>query len=104
MASFRYSHWDGTQYPFADDVPASDLLEELSDDILMGDSPEAALRRLMRRGMQGRFSGLDALRRRLQQRREEEQERLNLAGPLEAQGTARRYPRSRAIPPLVRAR
>ena len=64
-------------------MPASDLLEELSDDILMGDSPEAALRRLMRRGMQGRFSGLDALRRRLQQRRDEEQERLNLAGPLE---------------------
>ena len=83
MASFRYSRWDGTQDPFADDVPASDLLEELSDDILMGDSPEAALRRLMRRGMQGRFSGLDALRRRLQQRRDEEQERLNLAGPLE---------------------
>ena len=83
MASFRYSRWDGTQDPFADDVPASDLLEELSDDILMGDSPDAALRRLMRRGMQGRFSGLDALRRRLQQRREEEQERLNLAGPLE---------------------
>jgi uncharacterized protein with von Willebrand factor type A (vWA) domain len=83
VASFRYSRWDGTQDPFADDVPASDLLEELSDDILMGDSPEAALRRLMRRGMQGRFSGLDALRRRLQQRRDEEQERLNLAGPLE---------------------
>jgi uncharacterized protein with von Willebrand factor type A (vWA) domain len=83
VASFRYSRWDGTQDPFADDVPASDLLEELSDDILMGDSPDAALRRLMRRGMQGRFSGLDALRRRLQQRREEEQERLNLAGPLE---------------------
>jgi len=83
VASFRYSRWDGTQDPFADDVPASDLLEELSDDILMGDSPEAALRRLMRRGMQGRFSGLDALRRRLQQRRDQEQERLNLAGPLE---------------------
>ncbi|HTG48790.1 MAG TPA: hypothetical protein VK646_14155 [Actinomycetota bacterium] len=83
MASFRYSRWDGTQDPFGEDVPASDLLEELSDDILMGDSPEAALRRLMRRGMQGRFSGLDALRRRLQQRREEEQDHLNLSGPLE---------------------
>src|SRR4029077_1019659 len=50
---------------------------------LMGDSPDAALRRLMRRGMQGRFSGLDSLRSRLQQLRDEEQERLNLAGPLE---------------------
>src|SRR3989454_5996504 len=49
----------------------------------MGDSPDAALRRLMRRGMQGRFSGLDSLRSRLQQLRDEEQTRLNLAGPLE---------------------
>ncbi len=64
-------------------MPASDVLEELSDDILMGDSPDAALRRLMRRGMQGRFSGLDSLRSRLQQLRDEEQTRLNLAGPLE---------------------
>src|SRR5438128_10986992 len=49
----------------------------------MGDSPDAALRRLMRRGMQGRFSGLDSLRSRLQRLRDEEQTRLNLAGPLE---------------------
>ena len=83
MARFRYSRWDGSQDPFADDTPASDVLEELSDDILMGDSPDAALRRLMRRGMQGRFSGLDSLRSRLQQLRDEEQTRLNLAGPLE---------------------
>ena len=83
MARFRYSRWDGSQDPFADDMPASDVLEELSDDILTGDSPDAALRRLMRRGMQGRFSGLDSLRSRLQQLRDEEQTRLNLAGPLE---------------------
>jgi uncharacterized protein with von Willebrand factor type A (vWA) domain len=83
VARFRYSRWDGSQDPFADDMPASDVLEELSDDILMGESPDAALRRLMRRGMQGRFSGLDSLRSRLQQLRDEEQTRLNLAGPLE---------------------
>jgi uncharacterized protein with von Willebrand factor type A (vWA) domain len=83
VASFRYSRWDGSQDPFADDLPASDVLEELSDDILMGDSPDAALRRLLRRGMQGRFSGLDSLGSRLQQLRDEEQTRLNLAGPLE---------------------
>jgi uncharacterized protein with von Willebrand factor type A (vWA) domain len=83
VARFRYSRWDGSQDPFADDMPASDILEELSDDILMGESPDAALRRLMRRGMQGRFSGLDSLRSRLQQLRDEEQTRLNLAGPLE---------------------
>ena len=80
---YRYSRWDGSQDPFGPDVDASDLLEELSDDVLMGTGAENALRRLMRRGMQGRFSGLDALRRRLQQRRAEEEESLDLSGPLE---------------------
>ena len=80
---FRYSRWDGTQDPFGPDIAAADVLEQLSDEILMGGSADAALQRLLRRGMQGRFSGLDALKRRLRQRREEEQEMLNLAGPLE---------------------
>ncbi len=83
MVRYRFSRWDGSQDPFGPDVPASDLLEELSEDILTGDTAEGALRRLMRRGMQGRFGGLDALRRRLRQRREEEEAELNLAGPLE---------------------
>ena len=80
---FRYSRWDGTQDPFGPDIAAADVLEQLSDEILMGGSADAALQRLLRRGMQGRFSGLDALKRRLRQRREDEQEMLNLAGPLE---------------------
>jgi uncharacterized protein with von Willebrand factor type A (vWA) domain len=80
---FRYSRWDGTQDPFGPDIAAADVLEQLSDEILMGGSADAALQRLLRRGLQGRFSGLDALKRRLRQRREEEQEMLNLAGPLE---------------------
>jgi uncharacterized protein with von Willebrand factor type A (vWA) domain len=80
---FRYSRWDGTQDPFGPDIAAADVLEQLSDEILMGGSADAALQRLLRRGMQGRFSGLDALKLRLRQRREEEQEMLNLAGPLE---------------------
>ena len=80
---FRYSRWDGTQDPFGPDIAAADVLEQLSDEILMGGSADAALQRLLRRGMQGRFSGLDALKRRLRERREEEQEMLNLAGPLE---------------------
>ena len=79
----RYSRWDGTQDPFGPDPPALDLLEELAEDVLMGDTPEAALRRLLRRGMQGRFSGLDALRHRLRRRRDEEEAALNLTGPLE---------------------
>lgn len=79
----RYSRWDGSQDPFGPETPASDLLEELADDVLMGDTAERALRRLLGRGMQGRFGGLDALRRRLQRRREDEGDHLDLAGPLE---------------------
>ena len=80
---YRYSRWDGSQDPFGPEVEASDVLDQLADDVLMGTGADNALRRLMRRGMQGRFSGLDALRRRLQQRRAEEEEALDLSGPLE---------------------
>jgi uncharacterized protein with von Willebrand factor type A (vWA) domain len=83
VALFRYSRWDGTQDPFGPDVPSSDILEELSDDVLMGDPADRALQRLFRRGMRGRFGGLDAMRRQLGARREENEARLNLAGPLE---------------------
>src|ERR687891_28009 len=83
MRQFRYSRWDDTQDPFGADVPAAELLEELSDDILSGAGAEGALSRLMRRGMQGRFGGLDALRARLRERRRREQGALNLQGPLE---------------------
>jgi uncharacterized protein with von Willebrand factor type A (vWA) domain len=55
----------------------------MSDDLLSGAGAEAALSRLLRRGMQGRFSGLDALRARLRQARRQEQQRLDLEGPLE---------------------
>jgi uncharacterized protein with von Willebrand factor type A (vWA) domain len=80
---FRYSRWDGTQDPFGPDVPASEVLEQLADEILMGGGADHALQRLLRRGMQGRFTGMDALRRRLQQQREREESLLDLAGPLE---------------------
>jgi uncharacterized protein with von Willebrand factor type A (vWA) domain len=83
MVGFRYSRWDDSQDPFGPEVPASDVLEELADDILMGDTAESALRRMLRRGMRGRFDGMDALRHRLQRRREDEEARLDLAGPLE---------------------
>ncbi|HEY7477431.1 MAG TPA: hypothetical protein VIB62_04260 [Actinomycetota bacterium] len=83
MARARYSRWDGSQDPFGPDLPASEILEELSDDVLMGESAQDALRRLLRRGMRGRFSGMESLRRRLAQRREHEEEALDLTGPLE---------------------
>jgi uncharacterized protein with von Willebrand factor type A (vWA) domain len=65
------------------DLPASDLLEEMSEDILSGAGAEGALMRLLRRGMSGRFTGLDALRARLRQAARRERERLNLDGPLQ---------------------
>jgi uncharacterized protein with von Willebrand factor type A (vWA) domain len=80
---FRYSRWDGTQDPFGPDVPAADVLEELADEILMGGGADRALQRMLRRGMQGRFTGMDALRQRLRQQREREESLLDLAAPLE---------------------
>ena len=47
---YRYSAWDGSQDPLGPDVAAADLLEELSDEVLMGGEADAALRRLLRRG------------------------------------------------------
>jgi uncharacterized protein with von Willebrand factor type A (vWA) domain len=79
----RYSRWDGTQDPLGPDVAAGDLLEAMSDDLLSGEGVERALSRIMRQGIRGRFGGLEALRRRLRERRRAEQERLDLEGPLE---------------------
>ena len=79
----RYSRWDDTQDPFGPDLSAGELLEEISDDVLSGLGAEGALSRLLRRGMQGSFNGLDALRARLRERRAREQANLDLAGPLE---------------------
>ena len=83
MVRARYSRWDDTQDPFGPEVSAGDLLDELSEDILSGLGASGALSRLLRRGMQGNFSGLDALRARLRERRAREQDDLDLAGPLE---------------------
>jgi uncharacterized protein with von Willebrand factor type A (vWA) domain len=79
----RYSRWDGRQDPFGPEIPAADVLEEMSEDILSGAGAQGALQRLLRRGMQGRFNGLDALRQRLRQARAEAQSALDLSGPLE---------------------
>jgi uncharacterized protein with von Willebrand factor type A (vWA) domain len=79
----RYSRWDGTQDPLGPDLSAADMLDEMSEDILSGAGAEGALSRLLRRGMSGRFTGLDALRARLRQAARRERERLNLDGPLQ---------------------
>jgi uncharacterized protein with von Willebrand factor type A (vWA) domain len=79
----RYSQWDGSQDPFGPDVPAAELLEEMSEDLLSGAGAQGAMSGLLRRGMRGRFGGLDALRARLRESRAREQARLNLQGPLD---------------------
>ena len=79
----RYSQWDGSQDPFGPDVPAAELLEEMSEDLLSGAGAQGAMSGLLRRGMRGRFGGLDALRARLREARAREQAALNLQGPLE---------------------
>ncbi|MGI8425217.1 MAG: vWA domain-containing protein [Actinomycetota bacterium] len=78
----KYSRWDGTQDPFSDKLEIGELLDEMSEDLLSGVGPSRAIRRLMRRGLEGR-PGLDDLRRRLAERRRKWTEATNLEGPLE---------------------
>ena len=80
---FRYSRWDGTQDPLGPDLSAADLLDAMSEDLLSGQGADRALSRLLRQGMRGRFTGMDALRARLREARRRERERLNLEGPLQ---------------------
>jgi uncharacterized protein with von Willebrand factor type A (vWA) domain len=78
----RYSRWDGTQNLLGDELSAGELLDAMSEDILSGGGADAALRRLIRRGMSGRITGTDALAARLREARRQEEERLDLEGPL----------------------
>src|SRR5947209_5843046 len=78
----RYEQWDGSQDPFGPDLDIGQLLDETSDDVLSGRGAQAALRRLMRRGIPGRLDGLDDLRRRLEARRRRQMRDLNLDGSL----------------------
>ncbi len=78
-----YSRWDGSQDPLGPDLGAGALLDEMSEDLLSGAGARDALNRLLRRGMQGRFSGLDELRGRLREARARAQDRLDLTGPLD---------------------
>jgi uncharacterized protein with von Willebrand factor type A (vWA) domain len=80
---FRYSRWDGSQDPLGPDLSASDVLDAMSEDLLSGQGADRALSRLLRQGLRGRFTGMDALRARLREVRRRERERLNLEGPLQ---------------------
>lgn len=73
----QFSRWDGTQSFDEEETEDSDLIDEISDDLLSGIGPEKALRRLMRRGIPGRMRGLDELSQRMSQARREWAERTN---------------------------
>ena len=80
---FRYSRWDDSQDPFGPEDPAAEILEALSEDVLSGLGAEGAMERLLRRGMQGSFGGLDDILARLRRARERAQAETSLGGPLE---------------------
>lgn len=78
----RYSRWDGSQQFDEDPVQDLDLIGELSDDLLSGISPQQAIRRLLRRGIEGRLPGLDDLSRRVAEARRRWSEQTNINGAL----------------------
>lgn len=75
---YRYRRWDGSQDPFGDLLPSDELVDRFSRDLLDGWGADHALERLMRRGLDGHFDGLDALRERIRRLREQMTERGEL--------------------------
>jgi uncharacterized protein with von Willebrand factor type A (vWA) domain len=75
---FRYSRWDGSQ---SIDLDADALLGAMTDDLLSGDDPWSALRRMLQRGLptpQGRAPGLQDLLDRLRKQRQQRLDRYDL--------------------------
>ena len=81
-ARFTYSRWDGTQQGFGMD--ADDLLDQLTDDILMHGDLNAALRRMMREGMTdrdgNRTQGIQKMMDQIRRRKREIEESGDLGG------------------------
>ncbi len=79
---FTYSRWDGTQQGF--DLDNTSLFEEMSDDLLAYGDLRSALRRLMNRGLTDpngeRLMGLQEMRKRMKERRQELLDRGDLGG------------------------
>ena len=81
-ARFTYSRWDGTQSGFS--MEADEVLGELTDDLLFHGDINAALRRMMREGMQdadgNRIEGLREMMDKIRQRKKELEESGDLGG------------------------
>ena len=82
MTGYRYGRYAGGPDPLAPPYDARRALDELGESVLAGSDPSAALRELLRRGMQGR-RGLDDMLRRVREQREEIRRRGRLDGILE---------------------
>ncbi|HTI22819.1 MAG TPA: VWA domain-containing protein [Kutzneria sp.] len=78
---YRYHEWLGGDDPLAPPPDLRAALDELGREVMEGSSPQAALRELMRRGVQG-TQGLDDLTRRVWERRSQIQRRNNLDGTM----------------------
>ena len=79
MVHYRYSRWDGSQF---NEMTAADMADQLTEQILEGDSLQQAMRRMMDRGMVRpngqRGEGMREMMRRLQEARQRNLERYNL--------------------------
>lgn len=80
---FRYARWDGTQDPIGEDLDVHALVDQLSDELLGGADPDEAMADLLRRGMPGRFDGIQSLLDRIRERRRRAQSEGRLDGFLE---------------------
>ncbi|MHB8512881.1 MAG: VWA domain-containing protein [Actinomycetota bacterium] len=83
MTEYRYFRWDGTQDPLGPELNVAEIVDSLAEDLLEGLLPSEAISSLMSRGVQGRFEGLDALRRRLREARKRAANQGRLDGMLE---------------------
>jgi uncharacterized protein with von Willebrand factor type A (vWA) domain len=80
----RYSRWDGSQD--LPDVDADDVLDQMTDDLLLDGDSTAALRRLLQRGMPRpdgrRTPGLGDLLEQIRRRRQQQLDRYDLGSSL----------------------
>ncbi len=76
-----YGAWHGGPDPLEPPFDIREALDAIGEDVLAGESPEDALRRLMRHGMDG-LSGLDALRRQVRERQRQTRRQGQLDGTL----------------------
>ncbi|WP_199440051.1 vWA domain-containing protein [Umezawaea beigongshangensis] len=82
MSRYRYGRWSGGPDPLAPPVDLRAAVDELGREVMEGASPQAALRELLRRGVEG-TRGLDDLTTGLWRRRSEIQRRNRLDGSLQ---------------------